>query len=360
MAKPISVLYSFRDRSLEMVKITLDSLENQSYRDFEVVFVDYGSVPSHAEEVKKLVEGYQFARFIGVPVYGKLWSRSKALNIGIKQALNDLIFIVDIDLFFAKNALDVVGKNFEPGTYLSSEWFFLSKNDTQKFLKSPPDFVPVDSKKSDDNGMVMIEKKSLEAICGYDEFFHLYGGEDTDLKLRLEKSGISKRVIDQKNLFFHIWHPHVIQKRPKNLVYQPYVFNIKRINEKHVFYNQDRRSIIPLGQETWGELHISDLELSQARKVQLPNIHSRISHFFNVELPRCTGQVVEIEVTEDPKYKAIKTRVKALLKGNSEPYMSMNEINEFITEKLIFCYSRHHYAYFVDPKSLSITLKIRI
>lgn len=360
MKKAISIIYSFRDRDLDRVKVSLDSLKRQTFNDFEVVFVDYGSDPGHSEEAKLLVESYPFARFIVVPVYGKLWSRGRAMNIGVKMAINDIIFVVDIDLFFNEIALEEAIKNFEEGSYYGGDWVFLSKIDSKEFLKKPLSFHPNVSKRSDDNGMILTEKKSLEKIHGYDEFFHIYGGEDTDLKFRLDLVGVSKRKFPSKDLFYHIWHPHAIQKRPKELVPTPWAYNIKRINEKHVFYNQETLITVPLGQEKWGECDQAFIDSLNIRRIFLPNIHSRILHFFNLILPLTSAQTLEIHIKEEPEFRSFKAKTKSIFNLNSEPYISMQEINEFITERLIFVYRNHQYAFFINSESSEIMLKIEV
>lgn len=359
MSNKVSIIYSFRDRKEETVRMSLDSLSNQTFTNFEVVFVDYGSNPSHSQFLHTLPGTYPFVRLISVPSFGKLWSRSKALNIGIRESLSDLIFIVDIDLFFAPNALERALSEFEPNSFFGGNWYFLNQEESKKILTGS-EISPLKSTKiSDDNGMLLVEKKSLEKIHGYDEFFHLYGGEDTDLKNRLVNAGFKKRKLAETHVF-HIWHPHAIPTRPKSLSSDPYAFNVKRINEKHVFYNQRENLIIPSGQDKWGVDSGIPKDQKAETTVELTNIHSRISHFFNFELHQKKGELIHIRIKEASEYRQIKTKLKGWIKGNSEPYMSLQEINEFISETIIYNYRNHPYAYFVDGVKGVLSLSIKV
>lgn len=361
MARQVSILYSFRDRSLEIVKTSLDSLKEQSWKEFEVVFLDYGSHNTSPEALKDLVESYDFCTYVGVRgAQGMLWSRSKALNLAIKKARYDLIFIVDIDLYFAPEALEVSLDSFEEGKYLGGDWVFLSKKESEEFLEGVRKPNWGSAKISDDNGMLLIEKSALEKIEGYDEFFHLYGGEDTDLKNRLFLAGYQNEKIKTPFLFFHIWHPHVIIKRTSQLLGFPYIHNVKRINEKHVFYNSDNKLVKGNSINQWGKFPEELGDQVDYISFVFENIHSRLIHFFYHSLPQLSEGYYEIEIVEKKRVKGIKSRIKEIVKKSSEIEMGMQEVNEMISALLLFNYRNHSYWYRIDPEKRSITLRIKI
>lgn len=339
------------------MKSTLDSLQNQTVQNFEVIFIDYGSALPYAEEIQSLVNSYPFCIYCYVPVSGKLWSRSKALNIGIKMATHDKVFIVDIDLVFAPNALEVATDFHQPGFYLGGYWQFLGQEDSSESMGTQ-DFKPKQSKVSDDNGMLFIEKAALMKVHGYDEFFHLYGGEDTDLKYRLELSGFKKALIPDKSLFFHIWHPHVIQKKSKELSSTPFFPNVKRVNEKHVFYNQEQKLQVPRGQEKWGEIPSASIANMDFQHVELLNVQSRVAHFFNYALNHLHHTPIEICIREEADYRSTKKRIKAFLGKQSEPNMTLQEINELITQQLVYNLRDEWYSYEIDTEKQVLTLKL--
>ena len=356
--KRLSIIYSFRNRDVEIVKTSLDSLKEQTYQGFEVIFVDFGSDYDCLKKVRDLLQQYSFVRLLEVPVNGKLWSRSMAMNVGIRAAKYDLIFIVDIDLYFQKEVISGVLSEFKSGSFFGGDWHFLDKEDSLKLLSDPRKFSPKNFKLSDDNGMILLEKAALYHIWGYDEFFHLYGGEDTDLKYRLKVYGLKHEKLKTQG-FYHMWHPHVIQKRQRELSKTPFAFNIKRINEKHVFYNQKYQLLKPLGQENWGIVDGIPNEIDVDEKIQISNIHAYVLHFFNFELKRKSGLWLEITIRDISQKSTLKSRIKSFLKPSTDPLISMQEVNELITAKLIFDYRDNPYRYLIDQKNRLITLLIR-
>ncbi len=56
----VTIVFPFRDRDMQRVKRSLDSLQEQTCNDFIVMFIDYGSNPNLSKEIKALVIHYSF------------------------------------------------------------------------------------------------------------------------------------------------------------------------------------------------------------------------------------------------------------------------------------------------------------
>ena len=56
-----TIIYAYRNRDESRIKMSLDSLKNQTNQNFKVVFVDYGSESKLAANIQKLVESYSLA-----------------------------------------------------------------------------------------------------------------------------------------------------------------------------------------------------------------------------------------------------------------------------------------------------------
>ena len=85
-----------------------DSLKNQTFRDFEWVIVDDGSVDNTTELVEKMIESLP-----GFPiVYKKTENGGKhrAINRGIDLACGELLFFLDSDDWLRKDALEWIDK----------------------------------------------------------------------------------------------------------------------------------------------------------------------------------------------------------------------------------------------------------
>src|SRR5688572_10716527 len=104
----LSIVFGFRDRDVQRVERCLASLAQQTFTDFEVLFVDYGSQRQTAQAVQKVVEQHTFARYIYTETRGYPWNRSHALNIGGKQAQGEYLLTNDVDMMFLPNFLEVM------------------------------------------------------------------------------------------------------------------------------------------------------------------------------------------------------------------------------------------------------------
>ena len=59
----VTIVFPFRDRDMQRVKRSLDSLQEQTCNDFIVMFIDYGSNPNLSKEIKALVIHYSFVAY---------------------------------------------------------------------------------------------------------------------------------------------------------------------------------------------------------------------------------------------------------------------------------------------------------
>ena len=69
MDKKLSIIYAFRNRDVERVQLSMESLHAQKFQNFEVVFVDYGSEAETAAKVQKTLKNFEFARYLYFPVF---------------------------------------------------------------------------------------------------------------------------------------------------------------------------------------------------------------------------------------------------------------------------------------------------
>ncbi|MDX1472270.1 MAG: glycosyltransferase [Flavobacteriaceae bacterium] len=76
MEPEITIIYANRDRDLERIRLSLDSLSKQVKQNFQVIFVDYGSKDELVKELKELFNNYTFARLVILEVSQLLWNKS--------------------------------------------------------------------------------------------------------------------------------------------------------------------------------------------------------------------------------------------------------------------------------------------
>ena len=81
----LSILYPYRNRDSKRIKRSFDSLLEQTNENFEVFFIDYGSTPDLAVDIKRLCQNYPFISYQFYPTQYQPWNKSRALNSVIKN-----------------------------------------------------------------------------------------------------------------------------------------------------------------------------------------------------------------------------------------------------------------------------------
>ena len=239
----ISIIFGYRDRELTRVKRCLDSLANQTYTNFEVIFVDYGSDEQFSGPARNLLSQYSFSRYLYSHTNGWPWNRGRALNTGVRLAKGEYIFTNDIDLIFSENYLAklasilVKDKVFYPPThYLEknfNQWNRLNQVPRKKYHQM--------------KGISILSKEAFASINGYDEQFIIWGQEDEDLFGRLEKRGFEFEWLSDDYRLFHQWHPHATNTRPC------YINNYYWANAQ--LYQFRMKNIIVRNSNEWGHLY---------------------------------------------------------------------------------------------------------
>ncbi|MEO5570067.1 MAG: glycosyltransferase family 2 protein [Bacteroidia bacterium] len=199
----VTIIYIYRNRDMERVKRSLDSLTQQTEKNFNVIFVDYGSDEKYKNEISRLVSGYSFCRYVYNNTRGMPWNRSHALNTGIRMVEAGFVFTADIDMIFKTNfvktllsekkdrAVSFFSVNYLPQNF--SDW----NNPEIKIYEKSKNFAL---------GLALLPVTLLNELRGYDEFYCFWGQEDNDMKHRLDKAGVQTKFYDREALMHHQWH----------------------------------------------------------------------------------------------------------------------------------------------------------
>lgn len=262
MIKKISIILGYRNREADRVNKCLDSLDKQSHRDFEVLFIDYGSDEHFSNAIKPLVESYPFARYYYNHTTGMPWNRAHALNSGVRLAQNEYILFGDIDLIYSPKVLEALAEKASENTQVYSKVFFLprEKNKLEQVMVGDWQNLPC-SAEGGKGGVHLVARKHLEEIRGYDEYYCFWGVEDRDLYGRLDQLGLESVWTDHL-LFpvFHQWHPEVSGAR-KGFFPDRWWENMNMHYQLKI-YTPERND------EDWGKLyHTEGRKVFRAREV---------------------------------------------------------------------------------------------
>jgi glycosyltransferase involved in cell wall biosynthesis len=360
--KKVTIIFPFRDRDGKRVNSSLLSLKEQTIKDFEVIFVDYGSQEHYAKAIKEIVDAYDFATYHYVGHKGLLWNKSKALNFGIRKAESDYVITADVDILFKVNFIETVLEHAQPQSFSLFSIGYLSQQETQKQqLQLNLNSVKV-SFEGETFGIGLFSKADLTNIRGLDEFFHFYGSEDEDLNLRLTLSGVKNNSIKDV-LLYHQWHPRYPKKKDNQLTMLPRLNNILRLNQRHYLLHKEQQTTT-VNTDNWGICYTEEdaLLLNNPQVIrQIPNIKSHVDHFFGEELNGYKNKIVSVVITEDPYYESLKYQLKKLLGKQSQPFMTMKAVNDLILQKILYHYYNYNYAYSIseDLKRIHFTIQLK-
>ena len=234
-----SIITAFRNRDAQRVKNSLDSLAKQTIQDFELIFVDYGSDEPVSETIKPIVKTYSFAKYVFNNTRGGFWSRSHALNTGIKLASGQFTILWDIDLmvdiYFLEQLRKQINYQLEFSThrcyYLPKEANTQNYKTEQILNKSHHAYV----------GLCTVDTSLLQKIRGFDEFYQVWGAEDDDLYARLQAAGFKRKQIDATKIpVYHQWHPSQAPALPD-------MWYLKMV--EHLFADKDKNH------SDWGKIY---------------------------------------------------------------------------------------------------------
>lgn len=217
----------------------LSSIQKLNYppKQIEVIVVDNASTDRSSSQIEKSYPKIHLIR------NSKNFGFAKAINIGIKKAKGEYIFITNDDIIFEKNSLKILvsyaekhkncilgGKQLHPQTkkFITGGRrfnFLTGMQTTMKNVSTPINCDQVD-------GCAMLIPKKLFATLGlFDEEFYPVYGEDLDLCLRAKKNNIDI-IYHPKAIFFH--NPsQTVSKLPLHDVYYFGFKNKLRLMLKH-------------------------------------------------------------------------------------------------------------------------------
>lgn len=215
----LTIVIGYRNREAIRVKRCLDSLNNQSWKKFTVIFVDYGSFPEISIEIEKVVNQYPFCQYVYNETRGMVWNRAHALNSGIRLSESEYVMTTDIDFIFSENFIKRMMENVSIDNKIHSKCFYLPENfnEWDGLNNSPTNF-----KRGDESGLggvMLVAKKWFDEINGFDEFYRYWGLEDRDINERLLHLGLNNIWIEaEQNPVYHQHHPF---ENLKNKNYMP-------------------------------------------------------------------------------------------------------------------------------------------
>lgn len=174
------------------------SLDNQSFRDFDVLIVDGGS--KNYEELKNYI-GMLDKGIKKTIIQNKLsviWNKCILNNFGIKRCDSEYAMTTDADMLFGKEFIANLCKSLSENTFVESVTMYMKYGIMKHIYAGSPDFFKDENKckigrvkrRTTCGGCQATSIKNWEKLKGYDEEMKGWGFEDQELLFRAELSGL--------------------------------------------------------------------------------------------------------------------------------------------------------------------------
>jgi glycosyltransferase involved in cell wall biosynthesis len=353
----ITLVLTNRNRDLRIVKNCLDSLKNQSIQDFNCILVDYGSDKNYGIALQELLIRYPNIEIISCPVSGQLWNKCRAINLALKNCVTPYFLVGDIDLLFNPCFIVKANNLAHPKEIHYFQYGFLSQKESST-IKKFEDYS-VDFKGNNEvTGTTLFPTDVIKKLNGYDEFYHGWGAEDTDIHIRMKNEGLKVHFYNQEILLKHQWHPKAY--RSKNSTH-PFHSQLERINHAYMMQTIIAKRTKVNRQVVWGKIP----EIKFYEKLSIPAQHQFYLQASNLQLQAFLAQLVNFEnetvqlTLEDFSFlEKIRNRIKKMVGKKSISVLKMETINNLILEEIIKNYRNNPYEYSFNRKKKIISLTI--
>lgn len=351
----ITLVLTYRNRDLNIVKKCLNSLHNQTEKRFEVILVDYGSEALFANQLVEMVTNYAFIKLITCPVQGQLWNKSRAVNIALKQCDTPYFLVGDIDMIFREDFMEKVSKAVLENKTTYFQVGFLSEEES-KDTKLFNEYRIKHTSGKEATGITLFPTDILKNINGYDEFYHGWGAEDTDVHLRLQNGEYDLKFYDQEILMLHQWHPKSYRSNESK---EPFHSRLEQINHQYIQKIAKAKKIFANANYEWGILPKRVL-FTATNTIALTNQKSEIDALLYGLLENDKGKNVIINITLHQEYNTIKSEIKKLLGKKHRTFYELQTINDLILGNIIAHYRSKYYEYEWNKEQNTIQLKIAL
>ncbi|WP_452220370.1 glycosyltransferase family 2 protein [Lacinutrix salivirga] len=354
----ITIILTYRNRALHIVKNSLEALAQQTNTNFKVLLVDYGSLPEYKNGLAELTANYEFVTRITCDTQQQLWCKCRAINIALKQVQTPYVFVGDMDMIYHPECVDYFFKlkSNTKVTYFQVG-FLNEKESTQS--KAFADYTIEFKSQKEATGMTLFPTEALESINGYDEFYNGWGSEDTDVHVRLQNANIPVEFYTETILMLHQWHPK--NYRTKNDV-TPFHTNLEQINQEYLKLTASTKKVKANTNFDYGSYNPSNYEaLSKvASTFKLTNKEAEVKAFINNVLLTVKNEVIQFQIKEHSGYKSIKQSAKLMLGKKTISFLDLQTINNMLLEVIISNLRDKAYQFFYNTKNQTIIVTIKL
>jgi GT2 family glycosyltransferase len=354
----ITIVLTNRNRDLKLVKHCLSSLNNQSNQQFKTVIVDYGSKSSNINALKNLLEEFPEVELLCCDTSMQLWCKSRAINIVLKNCNTPHFFVGDIDMIYHQNFIENLHQLKNKADAIYFQVGFLSETES----KLDKDFEDYEIKfKSTDEatGMTLYNTEVLKSLNGYDEFYHGWGSEDTDVHYRLKNAQKDVLFYSDSILMLHQWHPKTYRSKDSM---EPFHSHLEKINQKYLHYTNVSKRVKANTNFEWGLYHFeAEKKLENIDfEYDITNELADFKGFVNNVLLNTKNKTLMVTIQNHKEYKSLKQVARKVLDKKTRTFLDLDSINDTLLETVIIHCRNATYQYRFDRMKQKISLKIKL
>ena len=354
----ITLIFPYRNRNLKRIENSFNSLKEQTSANFEVEFVDYGSDVETAGKVRSLCERFSFVNYSYHYTQYQPWNKSRALNSVIKNLETEYCFVADVDLIFHPQFIEKASRLQEGDRSVYFQVGFLPAGVEQ----AKSFFITGDYRKStrEATGLSMFPVKVLKELRGFDEFYHFWGAEDTDMHVRIKNAGYEIEYYDKEVLLLHQWHPSYRSKEKETLTDDLQIAGIVQLNHqylKNVINNKKTRA----NPKSWGEVMKG---VQQQTLLELPvsifldNDRKKIDELLYGQIAQMQNGYIKVQIKKISFSHSLQWGLKRIAGRKIPEFYSLKETNDLVLLHLISFYRDMPYIFQVDKETGTIVIGI--
>jgi glycosyltransferase involved in cell wall biosynthesis len=337
----------------------MNSIYAQLNPDIKLVVVDYGSDPDYQIQLRELIDSYPLIHLELCPTQGQLWSKSRSINMILKTCTTSHLMVCDMDMIWHPEFLKTQLSTFSAAASV----YYTVGIMTQEESVLEKEFIDYDIKfETDDEatGISIFPTDQLMFINGFDEFYHGWGSEDTDVHMRLQNAGYKVTFYNREVHFKHQWHAKSYRSKKSPLPFHPL---LERINHRYFLWNQNFKKIKANHNRQWGvscdPQEYRELE-SPMECIKLYATREDIQGFTYFVGALDRSVVLELKVSPSPDATSLKTTVKKVAGKKTAHFISMEQANEILLESLVKSHRNCPYSYSFDREKQLIHLLMYI
>jgi hypothetical protein len=353
----ITLVFTYRNRSIYIVEKCLQSLALQTITNFKMVLVNYGSDNGHSQQIEELIKDYDFVNYIYVDVSKQLWNKSRAINIALKDCQTDYFFVGDIDMMFRPDFVEQLNLLKSEVSAVYFQVGFLRKEESS-LEKKFEDYKIKHLTNNEATGMTLYSTALLKNLNGYDEFYHGWGAEDTDVHVRMQNAGYDVNFFNKEVLILHQWHPKKYRTKESK---EPFHQSLEQINHQYFQKISQEKKVMANTNKDWGMLPEKVLfPEDNIISIALTNQKSEIDALLCGIMENHKGKKMVLNIILHAEYKNIKNIIKKMLGKKYRAFYDLQTINDLILANIIAHYRNQYYEYEWNRSGNSIQLNIKL